>query len=129
MTRLDGLIFGLGGALSTFPGVSCVGSAVSIGSVRGMETDHALNLALIMNIPVNLGFILYDVLEIFTVGVSGFSLTVLLGSVLAAGAVFAGIIFGIHLLKKITERFGYGVFALYSWGAALLAFMIYLMVV
>jgi len=129
MTRLDGLIFGLGGAVSTLPGVSCVGSAVSIGAVRGMETDYALNLALVMNIPVNLGFILYDVLDIFTAGVSGFSFTLLLGSLLAAAAVFAGVVVGIRLLKKITERFGYSVFAMYSWGAALLAFIIYLMVV
>ena len=129
MNRLDGLIFGLGGAASTLPGISCVGTAVSIGSVRGMELDYALKLALVMNIPVNLGFILYDVLEIFSAGVSGFSFTLLLGSLFAAAAVFVGIISGMRLMKKITERFGYSVFALYSWGAALMAFVIYLMVV
>ena len=128
MTRIDGMILGLGGAVSTLPGVSCVGSAVSVGSIRGMERGYALNLALIMNIPVNLGFVIYDILDIFGGAISGFSFTMLLGSFAAAAAVFAGVTLGIRALRKIMERSDFSVFALYSWGAALLAFMIYLMV-
>lgn len=128
MTRIDGLILGLGGAASAIPGISCVGSAVSIGTVRGMDSGNVLNLALIMNIPVQLGFVIYDILAIFTGAMSGFSFSVLIGSIAAAAAVFAGTILGIRALRKITERVGYSVFGLYSWGAALLAFMIYLIV-
>ena len=128
MTRIDGLILGLGGAASTLPGVSCVGSAVSVSSVRGMDTAYALDLALIMNIPVNLGFVLFDILDIFSGSMSDFSFTMLAGAILAAAAVFVGTILGIRVLRKITERAGFSVFALYSWGAALLAFMIYLIV-
>lgn len=128
MTRIDGLILGLGGAASTLPGVSCVGSAVSIGTVRGMEAGYALNLALIMNIPVNLGFVIFDLLDIFGGAMRGFSFTMLIGSLAAAAAVFAGVMLGIRILRKIVERAGFSVFGLYSWGAALLAFMIYLIV-
>ena len=129
MTRIDGLLMGLGGAASTVPGISCVGSVLSIGAIRGMDSKNVVNLALIMNIPVNLGFVIYDILDIFSGAMSGFSLSVLLGSILAAAAVFAGVLFGVRILNKILDRLGFSVFGLYSWGAALLTFMIYLIVV
>lgn len=128
MSRIDGLIMGLGGAVSTLPGISCVGSGLSVGTVRGMESGYALNLALLMNIPVHLGFVVYDVLEIFRRGMSGFGFSALVGGVFAAVAVFGGVILGIRALRKITEQVGFSVFGLYSWGAALLTFVIYLIV-
>ena len=127
MSRIDSLLFGLGGALGTLPGVSCVGSAVSIGSVRGMEMNHALNMALITSIPVNLGFALFDLIDLFSSGISGLSFSLLLGSVCGAAAAALGIVLGLSLLKKILERIGYGFFSFYSWGAALFIFVFYLM--
>ena len=60
MNRVDALLVGLGGAAATLPGVSCIGTAVSIASIRGMDTKKALSLALLMNIPVNLGFAFFE---------------------------------------------------------------------
>ncbi len=129
MTRIDGLLLGLGGAASVLPGVSCVGSVLSVGSIRGMDSKNLVNLALVMNIPVNLGFVIYDVLDIFSGALSGFSFSMLVGSVLAAAAVFTGILLGIRILNKVLDRVGFSVFGLYSWGAGLLAFIFYLIVV
>lgn len=126
MTRIDGLILGLGGALSTLPGISCIGAAVSIGSVRGMDLKKALNLALVMNIPVNIGFVVFDLLEIAGGRAGSVSFGGVISAVLAAAVTFAGIVLGIRLLQKIAQGPGYSVFGLYSWTAALLMFFLYL---
>lgn len=127
LSRVDSLLFGLGSALGILPGVSGVGSAVSVGSVRGMDLDHALNLALIMNIPVNLGFALYDLMDLFSGGMAGFTFSMLVGSILAAAAAAGGILLALSLLKKILKLAGYSIFSFYSWGAALIIFVFYLM--
>ena len=127
MSRIDSLLFGLGGTLGTLPGVSSLGAAVSVGSVRGMDADHVLNLALVINIPINLGFALFDLMDLFNGGFSGFTFSMLIGSVLAAAAVAGGMILALNLLKKLLKVAGYSVFSFYSWGAALFIFVFYLM--
>lgn len=126
MTRIDALLFGVGGAASTLPGISCVGSAVSIASVRGMDLKKALNLALLMNVPVNLGFAVFDLLDLLSGGAGSLSFGALLSSVMAGAAAFVGVILGIRALQKIAENVGYSVFGFYSWGMALLTFVFFL---
>lgn len=126
MTRIDALFFGLGGGLATLPGISCVGTAVSVASVRGMELKKALSLALLLNIPMNLGFAVFDLIELLSGGGGSVSFGQLLSAVLAGITAFAGVILGIRLLNKITENVGYSVFGFYSWGMALLTFILFL---
>lgn len=126
LSRVDSLFFGLGGVLGSLPGVSSIGAAVSIGSVRGMDLNKALNLALLMNIPVNIGLAFFDLVELLQGGAGSLSFSALFFSLFAAIAAFIGIGFGIRLLKKIVEGVGYSVFGFYSWGAALLTFIFYL---
>ena len=125
MTRIDGLILGLGGALGVLPGISCLGAGVSIGSVRGMDMKKVLNLALLMNIPVNLGLLVFDVMELAG-GSMHLSFGSIFGALLAAAAAFGGIVLGIRLLQKIAQNVGYSVFGFYSWTVALLMFFLYL---
>ena len=125
MTRIDGLILGLGGALGVLPGISCLGAGVSIGSVRGMDMKKVLNLALLMNIPVNLGLLVFDVMELAG-GSMHLSFGSIFGALLAAAAAFGGIVLGIRLLQKIAQNLGYSVFGFYSWTVALLMFFLYL---
>lgn len=126
LSRVDSLFFGLGGALGTLPGVSAIGSAVSIGSVRGMDMKQVLNWALLMNIPVNMGLAVFDLLELIQGGAGSLSFLALFYSLFAGAAAFIGIALGIRLLKKVAESVGYSVFGFYSWGAALLTFVFYL---
>lgn len=125
MTRIDALYFGLGGALATLPGISCVGSTVSIASVRGMDLKKALNLGLLLNIPMNLGFAVFDLIRLLG-GSGSVTFSQLLTAVLAAITAFAGVVLGIRALKKIVENMGYSVFGFYSWGLALLSFILFL---
>ena len=126
LSRVDSLYFGLGGVLGMLPGVSAVGSAVSICTVRGMDPEKALSFALLLNIPVNLGFALFDLLELVGAGAGSLAFGTLILALFAGAAAFVGIILGIHLLKKITGSVGFSVFGFYSWGAALLTFLLYL---
>lgn len=126
MTRIDALLFGLGGAAATLPGISCVGTAVSIASVRGMDLKKALSLALLMNIPMNLGFAVFDLFELLSGGGGSLTFKALCMAVVAGFTAFVGVILGIQALKKITENIGYSVFGFYSWGMALLTFVLFL---
>lgn len=126
MSRIDSLFFGLGGAAATLPGISCVGTAVSIGSVRGMDLKSALNLALLLNIPVNLGFAAFDFLQLINGGAGSLSLGALFGALLAGIAAFLGVIAGVRGLKKLVEFVGYSIFGFYSWGMGLLTFIFFL---
>lgn len=126
LSPVDGVLMGIGAAASTLPGISCVGTAVSIGSVRGMDPKHALNTALIMNIPVTIGMVAYDLLAIVDGGLNGLSFGVVLGCLFAAAAAFVGVFLGIKALRKIAESIGYSVFGFYSWGAALFTFILFL---
>ena len=103
MSRIDSLYFGLGGLLGTLPGISCIGTAVSIGSIRGMDLKKALDLALLMNIPVNICFAVFDLMDLLVGGAGSLSFTALIFSVLAGFAAFLGIAFGVRILKKIAE--------------------------
>jgi len=126
LSRVDSLYFGLGGVLGMLPGVSAIGSAVSIGSVRGMDLEKAFSFALLLNIPVNLGFAVFDLLELLGAGAGSLAFSALMYALFAGAAAFVGLILGIHLVKKITSNVGYSVFGFYSWGAALLTFLLYL---
>lgn len=126
MSRIDSLYFGIGGILGILPGVSSIGSAVSVGSVRGMDLKKALSLALVMNIPVNIGLAFFDLLALLQGGAGSLSFRALIFAVFAGVTAFVGVGFGIRLLKKIADSVGYSVFGFYSWGAALLTFILYL---
>jgi len=126
LSRIDSLYFGLGGALGILPGISGIGAAVSVGSVRGMDLKKALDLALLMNIPLNIGFALFDFMDLLKGGAGSLSFGFLISCVLAGMTAFLGLALGIRVLKKLAQSVGYGMFAFYCWGAAMLTFILYL---
>ena len=126
MNRLEGLILGLGGGLSVLPGLSCTGNALSVASVLGMEPKHGLNIAIVMNIPMVLGYAVWDMIDIVNLGLNGFSFLGFAGALLAGCAAFAGVFLGVKVLRKLHNTLGVSVFAFYCWGAALLMFIFYL---
>lgn len=127
LSRLDGLYMGIGGALSIFPGLSGIGSSVSVASVCGVEPSYALNMTLIMNMAVTVGLIIYDVLAIVTSGFGVLSAAVFLQYLITAAAAFLGTILGIRIMKSMAVNGGYSVFAYYCWGVALFTFILNLM--
>ena len=53
----------------------------------------------------------------------------LIGYILSGVTAFISASLAIRTIRTITERTGYGIFAFYSWGFALLTFLLYLAVV
>ena len=126
LSRVDGLLMGLGSALSILPGISCVGTAVSIASVRGADKHFSLNTALLLTIPVTVGLIAMDILAIVEVGLAGIGFMLVLKSLVSAIAAFFGVYFGIRILRMLVENIGFYVFAAYCWGIGLFTFIFYL---
>lgn len=126
MSALDSLLIGLSGIVSALPGISRIGTMVSICSARGADRQCALNWALLLSIPALLLLCGYDVILMFTAGVGAFSFAAFLGAVLSAISAFCGSYLGITVMRYLTVRVGYSGFAYYSWGASLFAFILYL---
>lgn len=128
MSRIDGLVMGLGTTLSAFPGVSSVGAVASIGMFRGVDRAYAVNIALLANMGVTAGSIIFDFITLILNGAGTFGFGILLGYLGAALTAFLGAWLGIRLIRALTVHMGLDVFAYYCWGMALLAFILFLSV-
>ena len=127
LSRIEGLVMGLGGSLSVVPGLSGVGAAVSIGSLYGVERSYALNMSLMMNMVYLAGMVVYDILNIIRYGVGLLSFQWFLSYILAAAFAFAGTMLAIRLMRKLAADKGYYIFSYYCWGIALFTFILNLM--
>lgn len=127
LSRVEGLLMGLGGALFAIPGFSGTGMGLSVASVTGVERKYGLNMILLMDMGILAGKIVYDVLDLISVGVAGFNLMALLYCILAAVAAFLFAFLAIRALRHLAEEKGYGFFAYYSWGMALFTLILTLM--
>lgn len=126
LSRLEGVLMGLGGATAVLPGVSSVGAMCAVGSVCGAERTYVLNISLLAQMAVTAGQIIFDFAAIVTVGVGGFSFGILLSYLLAAAAAFAGVFLGVKAMRTLAVNIGFGMFAYYSLGLAMLSFILYL---
>lgn len=127
LSRMEGLVMGLGGALSVIPGLSGVGVSLSAGSILGVEKGYALSMTLLMDMAVLAGWMVYDLVALISGGIGAISVSILLGYILAAAAAYLGTALAIRVLRFLSGSAGYGVFAYYCWGMALFAFILNLM--
>lgn len=127
LSRLEGLLMGLGGAASVLPGISGVGAALSIGAVCGVERNYGLTMTMLMNMVLILGQIVLDIMAVVSGGVDVFSFNILLNYILAAAAAFCGTTLGIRIMRNLAENIGFTVFAYYCWGVAMFTFVLNLM--
>ena len=127
LSRVEGLLMGLGGAASIVPGISAVGVTTSIASVCGVDRTYSLNMTLMMNLFLNVGFLVYDVLGILNQGIGMLSVTILLRYLMTAAIAFGSTSFGIRLMRQFADNHGYSVFGFYCFGLALFTFILNLM--
>jgi undecaprenyl-diphosphatase len=128
MSAFEGMLIGFGGGLSVLPGVSSIGAANAVASVCGAERTFALNLTYLMHMALTLGLIAFDVAAVFASGIGGLSFAVFFTYVVASVAAFFGAFYGIRIMRMLAVNIGFSIFAFYSFGAALLSFVLYLMV-
>jgi undecaprenyl-diphosphatase len=126
MSMFDSLLMGLGGGLGALPGVSAVGGMLSVASVCGSERLFALNLAYVTNIVLTAGLVVLDILEIVATKVV-INMSILISCGVAALAAAVGTYFGMRVMRVLAANEGFGFFAFYSFGCALLSFVFYLL--
>ena len=124
LSRVEGLLMGLGGAASAVPGISAIGATTSIASVCGVDRTYGLNMALMMNMGISVGLAFCDVLSIASNGFGVFSFMILICYLFAAAAAFGGAMLGIKLMRNLATVQGFSVFGVYCWGLALFTFIL-----
>ena len=127
LSRVEGLLMGLGGSFGILPGLSGMGAAISVANICGVERRYGLTMALLMNLGIQVGYIVHDVIAVVNTGLFGYSFGLLLNSGLAGIAAFFGTCFAIRVMTNLAENKDYSVFAYYCWGLALFTFVINLM--
>lgn len=127
LSRIEGLLMGLGGAVSIIPGISAIGAATSVGSVCGVELNYSLTMALMLNMVLMAGMVVYDVLGIMANGLGLLSLAIILRYLLTAVVSFGGTILGVKIMRYLAENQGFSLFGVYCWGLALFTFILNLM--
>ena len=127
LSRVEGLLMGLGGILFAVPGLSGMGAALSIASIIGVDRKYGLNMILMMNMTVLAGKIIYDLLDIVSYGLGQLSFSVILIYLVSSLASFVAAYLAVKLLRNLAADKGYGSFAYYSWGLALFTFILSLM--
>ena len=124
MTRVEGLLIGLGGALSILPGFSAVGTMMSVSSVCGVDKEYALGNALLETMLILFCVSINDILRIAGAGLADVTFKMVLVCVVTAAAAFGGTFLGIRMMKSITKNAGFSIFAFYCWGLALFTFFL-----
>ena len=127
LSRVEGLLMGIGGGLFAIPGLSGMGAALSVASVTGVDRKYGLNMILLMDMGILAGKVVYDLLGIVSGGLGMLSVTVFLCYLLTAAVSFVAAYLAVKILRGLAESKGYGAFAYYSWGMALFSFVLTLM--
>jgi len=127
LSRVEGFLIGLGGAISVIPGISGMGAALSAGSICGVEKNYGLSMAFLMNMSIIIGRIIFDIVSLISVGIDLFSFSLLLNYFLCAIAAFLGAMGGIRIMRHLAVNIGFTIFAYYCWGIALFTFVLNLM--
>lgn len=127
LSRIEGLLMGLGGAAASVPGISAIGTATSIASVCGVDRTYGLNMALMMNMVISAGLAVYDVVGLFSNGMGTISFMIVIKYIATAAAAFAGTLSGVRIMRQLASGSGFSAFGLYCWGLALFTFILNLM--
>lgn len=127
MSGFDGMMMGLATAAATIPGLSGTGLTISYSVAKGADTQNAANWAILLVIPAMIITVCCDVFLILGNGIGPVSVLTVLGSVLACIGAFCSGYVGISILRLMAANSSVFQFSYYSFGAALLTFVLYLL--
>lgn len=127
ISRIEGALMGVGGALGVVPGISSMGAALSMGSLCGVDRAYGLTMALLMNLGIQVGYVVLDVLALIATGAGALSFAIFLRYLFTAAVAFGGAMGGVKIMRLLANNVGYALFAFYCWGVALLTFILNLM--
>ena len=124
MTGFDGMLMGVLSSASVLPGLSGTGIALSYSTLRGADVQKAVNWVIMLVVPTMLFAMVGDVITIFGSGFGTISLMTIIGCVLSGIAAFCGGLVGISILRLLAVNLSVFQFSYYSYGIALLFFML-----
>ena len=127
LSRVEGFLVGLGGALGILPGISAVGSALSVASICGVERSYGLSMALLMNMLIQVGLIVLDVMGLAASGVGTLSFLIFIRYLMTAAVSFGAALLGAKIMRLLAANKGYALLAVYCWGVAMFTFILNLM--
>lgn len=123
---LDAIVFGIMSSLGIFPGVSRIAASTAYATARGVDKQQSINWAIILSLPAIGVLCVFDIIGIaggFAVA-GGFS--IIAGYILAGFGAFIGAYLSVFFLRTLISRMNATAFAYYSWGIALLIFVLFL---
>ncbi len=126
MSRADSWLLGILGGLQLIPGASGFGLMVSAGLLRGCDREYMVNTSLMLSGIALMILSIFDAIALLSAGTAGISLLMLFICAVAALIAFAVSYGCIVLVRYLAVRVGFSAFAFYSWGAAMLSFVLYL---
>ena len=91
------------------------------------DLDEAMNMALLMNMFIQVGLIVLDVLALISVGAGTLSFLILVRYLVTAAVSFGAALLGVKLMRLLAANNGYALLAVYCWGVALFTFILNLM--
>lgn len=124
LSRVEGLLMGLGGGFGILPGISGMGSATAVASVCGIDRNFGLTMALMMNMAFSAGMMVLSAMGILNNGLEALSVLLLIRYILTGAAAFGGAMLGIRIMRLLASGNGYGLFGFYCWGLALFTFIL-----
>lgn len=127
LSRVEGVLMGMGGAASVLPGISAMGATNSISSVCGVDRSYGLSMALLMNLFLNLGFAVCDLYGILSGGAGQFTILMLIRYLMTGGAAFGGTMLGVRVMHYFSSNQGYSLFGLYCMGLSVFTFILNLL--
>ena len=127
LSPIAGFAIGMGGAVSILPGISAVGTTTSISSICGVERSYGLDMALMMEMVIMVGYIVYDIMAIVETGIGALSFLLLVRYVICAALSFCAAVLAVKLLRYLAANHNFSLFGLYNLGLALFTFILNLM--
>lgn len=127
LSPITGLGIGLGGAIGVLPGISSMGATTSIASICGVERSYGVDMALLMEMLIMVGYIVFDIMAIVQSGVGTLSIMVLFRYLICAAIAFGSSVLAVKFLRYMAAHHNFAAFGFYSMGLALFTFILNLM--
>lgn len=128
VTPGESLLMGIGTGAAVLPGISSVGASYSVGVLHGIDRGYMIHLSLIMHMIFTFGLMIHDALALLAMGGAAVTSGLLIRCGLAAVSAAAGTALGLRILGAVARKKGLTGFSFYSFGIALLSFIVYLVV-
>ena len=127
LSPIAGLSIGLGGAIGILPGISSMGATTSIASICGVERSYGVDMALLIEMVIMVGYIFFDIMTIVQAGVGTLSVAIFFRYLICAAVTFGSSVLAVKFLRYLAAHHNFAVFGFYSMGLALFTFILNLM--